>query len=110
MNSDFSSGDSTSESARRLSAQRSIDLRNRNLLAATESNTKFMGWPITSQRDVLGGSVMYSLDEFFSKPTAVIDVIHTKFCNDFVFKTFILMAGFFLLSYSLPQKITRKDS
>ena len=29
---------------------------------------------------------MYSLDEFFSKPTAVIDVIRT-FRNDFLFLT-----------------------
>ena len=36
-----------------------------NLLAATEtSNIKFIGWPITSQMGVLGGSVMYSSDEF----------------------------------------------
>ena len=75
MNSDFSSRDkgsasktfpnlAPSECARRVSAQRSIDLRNRYLLAATESDIKFIGWPITSQRGVLAGSVMYSLDEF----------------------------------------------
>ena len=40
--------------------------------------------------------MIYSLDEFFSKPTAVIDVMHT-FCNDFFFghKTFILMGEIF---------------
>ena len=40
--------------------------------------------------------MIYSLDEFFSKPTAVIDVMHT-FCNHFFFghKTFILMGEIF---------------
>ena len=122
MNSDFSSRDkgSASETFPNLAQVNllsgyphkgvlTLEIVIYNLLAVSESNIKFMDWPITSQRGVLGGSVVYSLDEFFSKPTAVIDLIH-KFCNDFVFWLLSWWQSFFLLSYSLPQKVTGEDS